>query len=205
MEKLLRQLSKSTLAFLVIAGGILFIVVSDPPRSVCDSQIDQFKQAQSGILFSDRSNKVAGQVKQTELKKQSDFCKTRNSPGACFELFSHLKVLVKELDFVDSRCRKQVSGLSQVKQAIYDNLELMTRLAWGEKPPVNYYAKLNWFSGADMKLYCDLKRLAYDLYGKSQWEDFREQMMSDLPGVDTLSREQAWNVILLSTKCEAYL
>ncbi|MBC87326.1 MAG: hypothetical protein CL677_09130 [Bdellovibrionaceae bacterium] len=204
MNNFISQLSKGTLALLAIGGGILFIVLRDPPRSICDSQVNQFKEKQIGFLFPD-PKRLAGQVRQTRLKRESDFCKVRNSPGACYELFSSLKILVKELDFLDSRCKPDIASLGPVRSAVFSNLELMTLLAWGERPPVNYYAKLNWFSGADMKLFCDLKRIAYDFYGESAWNAFREKMLKSVPGVNELSRENAWNVILLSTKCETYL
>ncbi|MEZ4873645.1 MAG: hypothetical protein R2827_15670 [Bdellovibrionales bacterium] len=204
MNSFFKSLSKSTTAFLVIVLGILFIVISDPPKSVCDSQIAQFKKTQAGFMFPE-TERVVGKIKETRLKKQSDFCKVRNSPGACFELFTSLKVLVKELGFLDSRCQPDIAGLSQVRDAIFENIELMTLLAWGETPPVNYHAKLNWLTGADMKLYCDLKRVAVDFYGESRWQSFREKMIAAVPGTEGMSREEIWNVILLSTKCDAYL
>ena len=57
MDRWLASLSRGALATLVIGGGILFIILSDPPVGVCDTQKNVFKENMTPFLFLDKKNR----------------------------------------------------------------------------------------------------------------------------------------------------
>ncbi|MBK7844624.1 MAG: hypothetical protein IPJ71_13200 [Bdellovibrionales bacterium] len=201
MDRFISNLPKNILAAAAIIGGIFVIVTMNPPHTLCDSQLDSFKNAQMNFIYLDPKDKIK---KTTNFELDMYRCKTSNSPGGCYELFFRLKTLLKDLDSVPPECSGQAGGDTKIRQTLWDSLDLLTRLAWGQKPPEVYHNKLNWLEPPDVLLYCRLKRAAERLYGNSNWEQFREKMFKNLPGIDKLDRATGWEMMLLSTNCEAY-
>lgn len=187
---------------LAIVSGILLIVFMNPPYTVCDSQMASFKEAQKGFIYLDSKDKIK---KTTDFQLLNRQCKTTNSPGGCYELFRRLKNMLKDLEGVSEECTDQIGGDSQLRKIFWETFDLMVRLAWGQKPPASYNEKLGWFEPPDLLLYCRMKRSAERIYGKSRWEQFREKMFKELPGITTLDRSRAWEVMLLSINCNSYL
>lgn len=201
MQQILSQLPKGLLAFLVIFGGILLIILSDPPRSVCDAQIEVFKNTQQSFLYKDPESKIE---KTTRFEQLFDYCKATNSPGGCLELFQLTKRMLDDLNSVPSECRSTVASLSEVKKAISYISELLVRLAWGETPPGTYSQKFGWLDVADISLFCRLKDRHVEYFGQNSWNTLREKLLKELPGANGLSRAQAWDFSILSENCARY-
>lgn len=206
MDKWLAAIPKPLLATLAIVGGILFIVFSDPPKTLCDTQLEVLRKSQEGFLTPDKNSKI-----QTTpgFQKFITQCKIANSPGGCYEFFMKMKVLLEDLKDVPDECMPEVSSgdvlnSDAVQPAIFQTLTLMMQLAWGEKPPETYHEKFGWLDTADMTLFCDLKRTAQKTYGREAWEPFQERMFRELPGAADLSRKAAWDAMLLSMNCNRY-
>lgn len=201
MDKWLAQFSKNTIAFVAIVGGILFIVLSEPPHSVCDAQISVIQEAQNSFLYKDPQSKV---VQTTKYERLRDRCKVTNNPGGCYEFFQEMKKLLQDFSTVSSECAGKVGGVSEINKALWETSELLVRLAWGEKPPASYHAKFGWLDAADINLFCKLKtRISY-VYGEPAWNQFRERMMTELPGAKEISRNQVWELNLFSENCARY-
>lgn len=201
MDKYLSMIPKNTLAFIAIVGGILFIVFSEPPHTICDSQIEVFKEEQKKFLYKDPKLK---KVKTTRYETLIEHCKATNSPGGCYELFQDLRIFLHDLGTVPSECADAVSSLSEVKRALWDPMELLVQLGWGEKPPTAYHAKFGWLDTADLSLYCKMKGRIMSVYGEPAWNNFRERMMRDLPGAKDLPRNTVWDMSLFSENCARY-
>lgn len=195
------QLSKTALALLVIAGGVLALVIFNPPHTVCDAQRDAFKESQKSFLYLDEKNKVK---KKTKFEEMYALCKSTNTPGGCYELFMDLKRLLADLKNVPRECGSNIGSLSEVKKAIWESTELLVRMAWGEKPPETYYEKFAWLDSADIALFCSLKSTIENLYGIEEWTRFREKMFTALPGSKDLPRNQVWETMILSVNCAKY-
>lgn len=202
MDKWLAQFSKTTIAFCAIVGGILFIVLSDPPHTVCQSQIEVLKESQKHFLYKDPPKSKV--IKTTKYTTQYNRCEGSKSPGGCYEFFQSIKVLLDDLQTVPSDCGAAVGEVSEVRKALWSTVELLVRLAWGEKPPAAYHAKFGWLDNADINLFCKLKVRITQMYGESSWNNFRERMMADLPGAKDLNRNQVWEMALLSENCARY-
>ena len=200
MDRFLSLIPKNLLAFLAIAGGIAFIVLEQPPHTVCDSQLEVINTAQTRFLMKNKSEKIST----TRYERLRDHCRATNSPGGCYELFQELKTLLHDLGMLTKECAPVVSDIKEYKTALQESVELMVRLAWGEAPPSTYSAKLGWLDTADMSLFCRLKGTIVGLYGESWWTNFRERMMRELPLAKDMPRNQVWDLSIVSENCSRY-
>lgn len=201
MDRFLAGIPKTTLAFLAIVGGIIFIIMADPPKSVCDAQIEVIKASQKKFLYKPVKSKF---IKTTKFEDRLEFCKTTNNPGGCYELFQDMKMFLHDLDNVPKDCSSAVGGISEFKKAMWDSMTLMVQLAWGDKPPTAYNAKFAWLDTADITLYCHLKNKLQNIYGESAWDNYREKMMKELPGAKELPRNTVWDMTIFSENCARY-
>lgn len=201
MDRIFTIIPKWFLATVVIGGGIAFLVLYDPPHTVCESQIEVFKEAQKRLLFLDPKRK---KIETTKFRELINHCKITNNPGGCYELFQETKTMLRDTQAVPSDCASVLGELKEVKSALWEVEELLVRLAWGEKPPGTYYQKFGWLDTADVSLYCQLKTAISRTYGESSWEGFREKMFKQLPGADKMSRNAIWDMTLFSENCARY-
>lgn len=203
LDQWIRTLSKGTLAALVIGIGILFIIFSDPPRTVCDSQLDAVKKQQASFLFPDQMDKK--DPKGTSFKALYTYCKNSPGPGACYELFAKLRLLVRDLNSVPNECTSSLAGESAIQMALWMPIKLMVESAWGTKPPEGLVEKLCWLDSSDIGLFCNLSSWIVRIYGQPAWEGYRESLFKDLPGAASLGRKEAWERMLLSVDCPKYM
>lgn len=180
----------------------MFIVLSDPPHTKCDSQVEAFKQSQIGFLY---PNPKIKSEKTSQYKKLITQCKIANSPGGCYEFFMRMKQFLLQIrKTISDECNSDLANVSPVERAVWESAGLMTQLAWGEKPPETYYQKFGWLDTADISLFCSLKREAIQLFGEETWAAYRESLFTKLPGASELSRKKVWEVLLLSVNCDQY-
>jgi hypothetical protein len=201
MDRIFSIIPKWFLATAVIGGGIAFLVISNPPHTVCESQIEVFQDAQKRFLFVDKVKKTTIPAKYRMLV---DHCKITNNPGGCYELFQEMKIMLKDSQSVPSDCASTWGDLAEVKKSLWEVEELLLRLAWGEKPPTTYYQKFGWLDTADVSLYCQLKTAISRTYGEESWDQFREKMFKELKGADKMSRNEIWDMTLYSENCARY-
>lgn len=202
MNQFINSIPKGLLAFLVLFGGILFIVLGDPPKTVCDAQLEVFNKTQSGFLNPDPKSKA--EQKTTKFDRLFEHCKVTNSAGGCLELFHLTQRMLEDLAAVPLECRDKVASLASVKKVILYMSELMVRLAWTEKPPGTYAQKFGWMDVAEVSLYCRLKARQNEYFGKASWDELREKLLKGLPGAETMSRNQVWDLSILSENCDRY-
>lgn len=200
MDSLL-TLPKGLLAFLLIGGGILLIVLFNPPHSLCDSQVEVVNKNQQKFLFKDPKSK---HIKSTRYARLREHCFNTNNPGGCYELFQDLKTMVYDLRNLSGQCAKVIADTAVYKQAIWDSVDLLVMLAWGKSPPAGITTKWGWLEVSDITLYCRLKEIIVSTYGSHAWDSFREKKMRELPGVDGISRASVWELSLLSENCSKY-
>lgn len=201
MGDFIARLSKTTLAILVIGAGIIFIILTDPPHTICDAQKELFIQTQTPFIYLDAKDKT---TKTTIFENLTGQCKLANSPGGCYELFARMRRLLEDLDNAPSECNGKIATEFKTKAAIMSTLELMVKLAWGAKPPQTYYEKFGWLDTADMSLFCRLKSRAIESFGESAWSSFQEKFFQSLPGAKELARQNVWQNMILSENCKRY-
>ena len=124
---MLYGLSKTLLAILLITGGVLFIVWSNPPHTICEVQLDDFKNSMANRVFS------TPKVKIPLFKKALGHCQKTNTPGGCMEMFSILRQLIRDLTNLSSECIPVAASLSPVLSYMNAATEIIARIGWGEK------------------------------------------------------------------------
>src|SRR3954447_18542964 len=111
MGNFLNSLPKTILAVLALVIGFVFIILNDPPKSVCSVQLGLFKESQRRFLYSETNHNVK---RAPEVEEELRICRASNSPGGCNELFFNLKRLSKELSSVPSQCASSIGAEDEV-------------------------------------------------------------------------------------------
>lgn len=203
MLDFLQSLPKTILVAICLIGGVLFIVlIYDPPKVVCDAQLETFKLSVVGLLTPNPKQKSE---KEGQLRRLYDNCLATGTPGGCYELFFSIRKLLLEIETVSRECLPKLGRLSEVQMALIPNLELMVQIAWGSKPPQTPQQVAGWLDPSDINLFCRLKQKIEDIYGIAQVEALREKYMSSLPGANTMSRPEVWPRMLMSVNCSKFL
>ncbi len=201
MDQLLRNFPTRVIAIGAIVIGLLFIVLNDPPRTVCDSQLQVFAESQKRFLYPSEKN---GVVLRPEFDRHLEMCKREPTPGGCSAFFEKIKKMTEDIENIPRNCGASAAAASEIKRGLWTSIDLMVRLAWGEKPPLTYTQRNGWFDMADVALFCRLKRQATEIFGTERWNEFRNAMLGELPGATPIGFEQSWQRSILSTTCENY-
>lgn len=197
----LANLSRGMLAFIAITVGILLIIVANPPPTVCDSQYEHFEEKTRSILFIDRKLKV--KPTKTRFVIAFENCRAENSVGGCYELFVLLKDILLELDNTPEACYSDFGSRPVIKETLIKSLELTTRLAWGNKPPLNYREAGGWFDTPNLVVFCDLKDTYAKFYGRNSISTFARKLVPQLPEAKNMRFDVAWPLTLLAYNCQA--
>jgi hypothetical protein len=200
LDDLVRSTPRPLLVGGVLAATIGLLFVIQPPHSLCDTQFEDFKKKQTGFIYIDpaagKTQTIAG------FKRAFDACLSPGtSPGACYPLFSKVRGVMRGLRDLDGSCRAEVAGRNEVKESLVSTFELLVKLAWGGKPPVDYIERRGWLDNADVSLFCDLQALTRLLYTDPAMDRLRERIMSELPKAGDLSRKDLWDRSLFSETC----
>lgn len=199
LNRIFEVLPKPVVIVLAIVGVILLLLLSDPPHSVCDSQLNVFRQSQQKFLFLNEDKPVLKTTKYNQLVKQ---CKATNDPGGCYELFQEMRKMLKDLEVLPSQCLGQAGEIEEVEKALHDASELLARLAWGAKAPETYNQKYGWLDRSDIELFCRLKYFVIATYDNDEWEEIKKKVFSELPGIKEKSREDGYDLSLFSERCQ---
>ncbi len=201
LDRFFASLPKGVIGVLGVVGGLLFLVMWDPPKTVCDIQLEIFRKNQNKFLYK-RTKK--GIDFNPEFEKFIAKCAYSNSMGGCFEFFGKLRALNRDLKAMPSECQSRMRSEGDVKKYLLMTLKFMIELAWGDRPPVSYSSRNGWFQGSEIALFCKVKDQVIRLIGKRDWELLRDGMFKELPGAAELDRGTVWNRSIMSTRCEAY-
>jgi hypothetical protein len=201
VDQLLASLPARVIAIGAIVIGLILMLVYDPPKTICDTQLSVLKDAQARFIF--RSSKD-GISRTPIIEKELEVCRGSAGPGGCFELFENLKRMLADLENVPRQCSEAAADLNEVKGALFESARVMALLAWGDKAPIAYTQRYGWFDSADVALFCRVKHQISVLYGKETWEQFRLSMAREFPQANTLTPDQIWQRSIFSTSCQGF-
>lgn len=196
----LYKLPKIVIAFLVIAGAIALFLISDPPHSFCDTQIENFKEVQKGKIYKD--SKDYHKIK-SAVQREKEICVAGNSPGACYDYFFYLKQALKDLRLLSNECKAQIFTDSRVKKTLEEALILMPALAWRSEVIYGQISKFNWLKRTDMALFCAIKKNYILEYGRGSYEKLEEKILNQLSS-DSKNKELILKGSILSESCLKY-
>ena len=191
-------MSQSVLVFLGLVGGVLIIFMLNPPHTVCNSQLNELMNRHTPFFILDKSSKFQ---EETEYQKSFESCQNSNNPGACLKLFNGMRQLVSTLEVLPSDC-SHLCRQRAFNEPLWETIEIMVRIGWGDGPPENVYERSSWLSYSDFSLFCRVKRLLTLCHGEENWRVRQEEILSGLPGADKMERRDVWRLALFSTNCQ---
>ena len=199
LQKIL-DLPKLLLGTFAVLATMVFLYFNDPPKTLCDVQMEAVNKSLSVGFFSKK-----GPIKfQQGVMDAFNFCMEANSPGGCYDIFERLRFFEKQVRTIPSSCGGHKS-VEKMLKALEKGIKLIVQIGWGEAPPETLFEKRAWMTNADLGLFCRMKREHIRLFGKKRWMAFREHVMAGLPEAQTMSRKQRWEKSLFSFPCKGYL
>lgn len=220
MEKFFNSLPKPVLAILVIFVVLIFLMLNDPPSTICDVQASNLRESLKGQLFPTtiKKNKLP-----PLLGPAQEACQQGNSAGSCYEYFSILRKAARDIKNFSSECREDLVSISEVKRAFREGVILMAKMAWGTRPPEPGMVRFGWLSDSELSLFCLIKDVYSQGLGNESWEELRKSVFKELPGepplglpgggvgdiapptaVATMEEKEIWARSLFSVRCENY-
>jgi hypothetical protein len=199
LDRFFATLSRRALATGAIGFGILFILVANPPRTVCDSQYEEFQKDQVGRLTI--NPKLTVKPSKTTFHLAVEQCRFSNNMGGCLEFFEHLKIVLRDLSTTTEKCYADMGGRNEVKDTLWLSFELITRLAWGEAPPRTYRDSSGWLDTPNIAIFCELKGVMMKFYGSERLNAFSRDLIPRLPGASGMKFSEAWPRSVLSKGC----
>jgi len=198
MNDFINSLPRWALVGGALALGLVFILITNPPHTACDSQLEIFQKSETPFLYPDSSKKFADQ---TLFQKSIQTCKDQNLPGPCFQFFEGLRLLIKDIKTVSLECRPKIVQSDLVSSALWLSLTAIFEIAWGPTPPKSYYEKTGWLDNVHINTFCDLQKVVRENFSEDDWVQFREKVLQSLPQASSLGRGEVWNRSLFTLKC----
>jgi hypothetical protein len=121
--------------------------------------------------------------------------------GGCFELFSGLRRVVREVQPLRAECQIEAVRSTEVGSALRKSYTLMAHLAWGERVPAST-GRANWFEKSDVHLFCQLDRYLRLAYGEQGMARLQREIMGTLPGAPDVSSDEVWAKSIMSYNCQ---
>ena len=199
MEQWLLQTPKVLLA--LILGALLagFLLLFEPPATICSTQLDVLKGSQRGFLYQQGTTKAP---LPPEFEVEFSKCAEVAGMGGCFALFDGLKRLMREVQPLRAECQQQAVRSPEIRKALEKSYTLMAHLAWGGQVPSRTEDRTNWFERGDLHLFCQLDRYLRVGRGDEGLGRLQREIMDTLPGAVNVSAEEVWAKSILSYNCQ---
>lgn len=220
MEDFLNSLPKPVLVFLALAIGIGVFMLITPPHTVCDTQVESFREQQQGNIFPVKEKK---NVIPPTIVRAKEACQLGNSAGSCYEYFQSLRKVADNISKSSQECAAQLYNVAEARTALNDGIELMTRLAWGLKPPEPTLERFGWMQESELSTFCRLRNVYIRANGEEGWVELRRKIFAKLPGEEIpvalepdqiaveprkvstmMTEENIWNRSLFSVRCDVF-
>ena len=217
LEQQISQMPKMLLALIAMTGTVIFLFVFNPPHTICDTQVDSMKENLAGPVF---PTVVKKNTIQPFIKRAQETCKTGHSAGACYEYFSILKMIAKQVDNGSPECRTQLIGVNEVQAALKDGVEIMALAAWGAQPPASPAMRFGWMQESELAVFCYIKDTYEKALGEEAWTALRLKVNKKYPGENAtlsnldsegpkasekMSDNEIWPKSIFSVRCEGVI
>ncbi|MEK6627614.1 MAG: hypothetical protein AABY53_03225 [Bdellovibrionota bacterium] len=181
LNQIIQKIPKPVLIVGVLVIAIVFFVYNDPLRDECEVQISIFEKKTAGLLSSIRNKNKKTQFPKIEFWKNR--CRAGNSIGSCSDYFEGLRFITKELREVKDSCQINYSVqnekfLNQITQA----LQIMSLVAWGEKPPAGMAERIGWLNETHIRTFCYLKKTFILIGSEESFLVLRDKVYKEFPG-----------------------
>lgn len=194
----IKQLPPLFLGFVVILlvmGGLYY---NDPPKTLCDIQMQSISKQLANGFFSETSDGTYGRSANAAKK----FCMSTNSPGGCHDMFKRLIYFEKQIRTLPAECGSAPAA-AIIQSVLQKSLKLFVEIGWGSQPPRDKFNNTSWLDTSDLGIFCRMKTQYQRLYGKQAWKELTWSIIASLPEAQTLERRQQWERSLFSYQCKA--
>lgn len=174
----------------------------------------------SGVLYPTKSKKRTFPPKIAAVKEK---CQQGVSSGACYEYFSILKTLAREVMKSSTECAPEIYSMKEIRAELNEGLEKIALMAWGEQPPEPGVARFSWLQESELLLFCSLRDAFIRSQSNEAWSEFRRNTYKKFPGEklaakkdpnaiavtrlmapQKFSENDIWNRSIFSIRCENY-
>lgn len=229
LDEIIKVIPRPVLVIGILVISLALFVYNSPLKDECEIQGSIFTKNMQGILYVEKINK---KKQFPQINYWRERCKEGNSIGSCDAYFEGLRVLTKELREVNDKCQKTYTeNDANLIKHVYQALQIMALVAWGEKPPGGPSERIGWMTTANIKTFCYLKKTFILLAGEEQYLALREKVYLEYPDnwpeklevekrtgenrprayktpqnpVGTLTKDKIYERSLFSIKCDLYL
>lgn len=180
LNALLQKIPKPVLVTGVLVLSIVLFVYNDPLKDECEVQTAIFEKKTAGVLSPVKKNK---KIQYAEINYWRDRCRKGNSIGSCDDYFEGLRMVTTHLRSVNDNCQiKYAETNANFTQQITQAVQIMSLVAWGEKPPAGIAERIGWLTESHMRTFCYLKKTFVMLAGEESFLALREMVYREYPG-----------------------
>lgn len=200
MKKWLESLPKFIIGPAAVIVGILYFVIQDPPKTVCDTQFEIFKKEQSKYIFGYTKN---GITIPAGMQKDIKTCQEGNSPGACYDWLQGLKTTLHGSRNLPQECGSRLGELAPYGTWMDQSLFLFSQISWNDTNAVRADF-FNWLESDDIDIFCRLKREYIRLKGEQAYNNAQMALLNQLVTLKKIPAKDVWPRTVLSYKCRMY-
>ncbi len=193
----LKNMPRPLLVLLVLSGAALFIMLGDPPKDVCDAQLEVFLSAQAGRL-----NSLKGRVNSL-WTRTAKYCQETKTLGGCAEFHDAVRAALRDIQNAPMECVPRLVSQDWVQKTLIDSMVLMVQMAWSEGVPELGPSVYGWMGMTELALFCNLKYHVQKVMLDEEWEAFVRKTISKLPRSSEVSFEDGYIRSLFSVRCES--
>lgn len=184
LAKIFRYIPEWVFVLILISLVVVFVFFDNPLTTVCDTQIADFTQGQTGKLFP-RAVQVldpltGGPHFENVLAKNRKQCIGSINGAGCYGYFKTVQSVLDDFKKLKNQCLMELSQKGVIKILFDDYLSTITRLAWGESPPKSQFTKKGWLSDLELKTFCQVKKYYNVFYTPKDWDDLTRKTLSEL-------------------------
>ena len=196
----LDRIPKFVLSLIVVLGTLLAWYLTDPPKTLCDIQVDSIRSKLNKKFL---RGKEDGWSYRAGIKKHYDFCLQTNSLGGCTRFLNRMDFYEKMIRSIPSECLGHPS-ISKFEVWFVRGFKIMSMVAWGEEPPEVEADVPGFLDERYIALYCRLASEHRRLYGDENHNKVVKSLAMNLPGIDKVPRSQRRKKTIFGLSCQRY-
>lgn len=199
MKKFFDGIPKFVLGPLAVILGIFYLTQQDPPKTICDTQFEIFRNEKNAAKYIFPTKKKKIEIS-PGIKKDIEMCQDSNNSGGCFDWMEGLKKTLKLTRNIPEECRDRIDELEPLKKWLDQSLFVYSQISWNNATVVRR-GLFHWLEQDDIMLFCRLKQEYIRIVGPKEYKSLEKKLVQDLVTLKKLPMAQVWERTVLSYKC----